>query len=1085
MSYKIPTSSVVSSQFPEFVREDYPTFIRFVELYYQFLNENNVNGIGSSFDSVRDIDETLNKFVDALWQEMGVNVPRTSIPDDKYFLKHIKEFYSSKGSEESFRTLFRHLFNTEIEIKYPKDYIFKTSAGKWNQDISVVVDVTKGNIFDVIGQQICINTKTQIIKVVVKNVLVLNDLYEIFFEPFQTLLISVGDVLQYGSVTATIVDSLVSVIPYSSGKGFHVGQLFDIPSVLGANARIKIKQVDSVGGILQTEILNFGSNYNNNFYANVISGYGNIATTPDEFVYDGNVITQINLTDSTNGFIEKGFVSSVTYCDSYYCDSSYSGEIIREFYSDTTSPVGTFVSNADIATLSVVTGAVRKYPGFYLNASGFTSDSYYLQDGNFYQLFSYVISSIESINSYKDVVKTLVHPAGLKMFGEQIFSNTLSISETIAILGLHFQEVIHDKVWSTDLEIYSMLKPLIDSVFTPEIETYSLNKVLTELPIIASDIDDGSYIIYCDESYCVDDLYYQYCDIAYADDYFVSTHTISYFEPVKVAGYENDISKSLVENLTIDDSSLEFGFSRNLTEVMTFYDIDHPNELAGYCDLSYSESLYFELPNAVYTNDVSKILEDSISFTETITEYYCDGSYCDETYVLGLETGVYTSSLVKSFEDTVGITDTIYIQKTKSIPDEITVNDDLKITYNYQYADSVTIAAVYGDLSYWDPTYVLETLGDICDIISTKPITDNAITSDLETITSNKLLNDSISVTDVLTSSKENNESYTDSLAISDVINITLSANESLIDSASTNDTNTSIFNKGLIDTVTSSDVINIASVDNETYIDTIASSDVDTITLSKQLIDSVTPSDTINVQLVDNRTYSESISLSDIKTGSSAKSINDTVLSSDTINIQLNDSRVFTDTFSLTDSGTIVTNKGFADSLTYSDVITVQLNGNTFYTDSVTSTDIKTYASSKPLTETVSVSDVISVQLNDNRVFLESITTTDTQETITTNKQLLETIIASDIININNVKGYVDSVTSTDIKTYVSNKGFSDTVTTSDSETIAYGQQLNDSISIGTEYWDSSYSDNTYTRTTIDPIITYSNNTYTITLTN
>jgi hypothetical protein len=44
-------SSVVSRQIPEFIREDYPTFVAFVEAYYKYLQDQGVD-----LTAVKDID---------------------------------------------------------------------------------------------------------------------------------------------------------------------------------------------------------------------------------------------------------------------------------------------------------------------------------------------------------------------------------------------------------------------------------------------------------------------------------------------------------------------------------------------------------------------------------------------------------------------------------------------------------------------------------------------------------------------------------------------------------------------------------------------------------------------------------------------------------------------------------------------------------------------------------------------------------------------------------------------------------------------------------------------------------------------
>jgi hypothetical protein len=58
MSIRPKLSSIVSSQLPEFIQADYPTFIAFIEAYYEYL-ENEVN---TEYKSLRDLDDTLDSF---------------------------------------------------------------------------------------------------------------------------------------------------------------------------------------------------------------------------------------------------------------------------------------------------------------------------------------------------------------------------------------------------------------------------------------------------------------------------------------------------------------------------------------------------------------------------------------------------------------------------------------------------------------------------------------------------------------------------------------------------------------------------------------------------------------------------------------------------------------------------------------------------------------------------------------------------------------------------------------------------------------------------------------------------------------
>lgn len=61
------------------------------------------------------------------------------------------------------------------------------------------------------------------------------------------------------------------------------------------------------------------------------------------------------------------------------------------------------------------------------NEDGKLSTNRYIQDSRFYQSFSYVIKTGQTISNWRDSVKKLLHPSGFAFFGEvSIFSEALS-----------------------------------------------------------------------------------------------------------------------------------------------------------------------------------------------------------------------------------------------------------------------------------------------------------------------------------------------------------------------------------------------------------------------------------------------------------------------------------------------------------------------------------------------------------------------------------------------------------------------------------------------------------------------------------
>jgi hypothetical protein len=154
-------SAVVSRQLPEHIREDYPTFVAFVEAYYEYLKSQGVD-----FSTIRDIDNTLESFIIHFKKELAHNLPNIA-QDERFLLQNIKDHYLAKGSEASYKLLFRLLFDKEVDIVYPGRSILIPSDGRWNQEISVFAQVDYGDADDVIGKLVDIETGGRVLRVLI------------------------------------------------------------------------------------------------------------------------------------------------------------------------------------------------------------------------------------------------------------------------------------------------------------------------------------------------------------------------------------------------------------------------------------------------------------------------------------------------------------------------------------------------------------------------------------------------------------------------------------------------------------------------------------------------------------------------------------------------------------------------------------------------------------------------------------------------------------------------------------------------------------------------------------------------------
>ena len=131
------TSLLINSQVPEFVREEHPTFIAFLEAYYEYLetqqgsDDNDLLNKSKELRYISDVDSSISDFEANFFNTYASLVPQDVQVDKSVLLKHLLPLYLAKGNEKSFKLLFRLLYNEELEILQPKTNILRTSDGKW------------------------------------------------------------------------------------------------------------------------------------------------------------------------------------------------------------------------------------------------------------------------------------------------------------------------------------------------------------------------------------------------------------------------------------------------------------------------------------------------------------------------------------------------------------------------------------------------------------------------------------------------------------------------------------------------------------------------------------------------------------------------------------------------------------------------------------------------------------------------------------------------------------------------------------------------------------------------------------------
>lgn len=131
------TSLLVNRQVPEFIREENPVFITFLEAYYEYLETkqgtqlNDLTKRAKEIRDLSDVDASIEEFEESFFNMYASLVPRDVAADKALLIKNVLPLYLSKGSENSFKLLFRLLFGNEVTVTYPKSEVLRASDGKW------------------------------------------------------------------------------------------------------------------------------------------------------------------------------------------------------------------------------------------------------------------------------------------------------------------------------------------------------------------------------------------------------------------------------------------------------------------------------------------------------------------------------------------------------------------------------------------------------------------------------------------------------------------------------------------------------------------------------------------------------------------------------------------------------------------------------------------------------------------------------------------------------------------------------------------------------------------------------------------
>jgi len=460
----LKTSLLVNRQVPEFVREEYPLFITFLEAYYEYLETkqgtqiNDLTTKAKDLKYLSDVDSSIEDFESNFFNSYATLIPKDVEVDKAFLIKNVLPLYLAKGSESAFKLLFRMLFNDEVDIILPKNNVLRASDGKWIIDNVLRIEtdirslytangntsvnaVASGNTTFLLAQEptdgdvsVYVNDvlKTELTdyffrketkKLIFYTAPSANSEVKIVYSDFNIELLNNRKVTGVTSgATALIEKATERIITDQLNLGFPFELFINDKTLLGSFQQGEMVEVDIVADdgsliTLETDTFSFvnrilvidgGSSYN---VGDVVIVTGGGASEDATAIVDDIVegyIDSITVTSGGAGFVNGGDIAVSNITSPFLLDLAVDGVDL------------TGVANSTSNTYTVSNDVISTYANTLISAANYGFPSAVIASENVSTVIADALTSLE-ITSLGPITNVLV-----------IFSNTnTSISPTL------------------------------------------------------------------------------------------------------------------------------------------------------------------------------------------------------------------------------------------------------------------------------------------------------------------------------------------------------------------------------------------------------------------------------------------------------------------------------------------------------------------------------------------------------------------------------------------------------------------------------------------------------------------------------
>ena len=419
----LKTSVLVSQEVPEFIRDEYPTFISFLEAYYEFLEtkqgtqKNDLTNQAKKLRTIRDVDDSVEEFETNFYNTYATLLPLEVQANKALLFKQLVPLYKTKGSDASFKLLFRLVFGEDIDVILPKNNVLKSSSSKWQIDNKLRINsqissryVANGSnktfvLAQISGKEDIVvyvngtlqtsgyNVRKEYRKLIFDTAPANNSVVTVTYTSFDTELLKNRQVTGLTSgATAVIENATRRIISDSLNVGLPIELLIDTENLTGEflnGENVTVPIIDANGILIDIRASTFS----------VVKSINLISLGANYNVGDPVYVTGGNATSNAIGTIEsiyQGIVERILVAhggavfgqDSPIGVFGNTSQYGLEIVVDGIDRSGTNAANSFVVSDTLVGSFANVYTGYGVTAAGLTIPNPGANYSNGYLIFS-------------------------------------------------------------------------------------------------------------------------------------------------------------------------------------------------------------------------------------------------------------------------------------------------------------------------------------------------------------------------------------------------------------------------------------------------------------------------------------------------------------------------------------------------------------------------------------------------------------------------------------------------------------------------------------------------------------------------